>query len=284
MTTLTHNAPLTRFFRHPLVWLVVGLVAVGACSLFVGAGTVPALICTVLALVAYWAVMRFVARRETSELAARHAVRDTLIGVAIGTGFLVVSVGIVALLGGYRFSVDGAAGIRALPELVAVTIAGAITEELLFRGLLLQAIERLGGSWIALGATAVLFGLVHSANPGATLWSSVAIAIEAGGLMGAAFLWRRSLWVVFGLHAAWNGLEQAIGIPVSGHIDPGLLITTVQGPAALTGGTFGVEASVVPVLVSVVIAAVLLVSATRRGMLVPRASRRRTGTVTTSTR
>ncbi|MEQ6897520.1 CPBP family intramembrane glutamic endopeptidase [Microbacterium sp. KR10-403] len=275
MTTLTSEKPLVRLLRFPLVWLVIGLVAVGAASLFVGAGTVPALLCTVLALVAYWVVMRFVAGRAVPELAARHAGRDLLIGGGIGAGFLVISVGLIALLGGYRFTFDGAAGLSALPELIAVAIGGAVTEELLFRGLFQQAIEKLGGSRIALAATAVLFGVVHGANPGATVWSSIAIAVEAGGLMGAAFLWRRSLWLVIGLHASWNGIEQAIGIPVSGHVDPGLAITTVDGPALLTGGAFGLEASLVPVLVSVVISVGMLVAAHRRGRIVPRPSRRR---------
>ncbi|WP_022900055.1 CPBP family intramembrane glutamic endopeptidase [Humibacter albus] len=253
-----------RFFRFPLVWLVIGIVAVGAFSVFAGASPAIALGTSALALVVYWAVMRFVAGRRMPELALRTAGRDALIGAAVGAGFFAVSVGAIAALGGYHFTFDGAAGLRALPELIAVTIAGAVTEELMFRGLALQAIERLGGKWIALGITAVLFGLVHGANPGASLWSDVAIAIEAGGLLGAAFLWRRSLWLVFALHATWNGLEQAIGIPVSGHRDPGLAITSVHGPAWLTGGAFGMEASVITVVISLALTAALLIASGRR--------------------
>ncbi len=85
--------------------------------------------------------------------------------------------------------------------------------------------------------------------------------------MGAAFLWKRSLWLVIGLHASWNGLEQAIGIPVSGNVDPGFIFTTVQGPAALTGGQFGLEASVVPVIISVALSVLFLRAAARRGNL-----------------
>jgi membrane protease YdiL (CAAX protease family) len=253
-----------RFFRFPLVWLAIGIIVVGSLSAFVGMGTVPALVSAALALAAYWAVMRFVAGRRLPELALAGALREIGIGAAIGAGFLVVSVGAIAALGGYRLTFDGAAGLRALPELVAVTIGGAITEELLFRGLALQAIERLGGRWVALGATAALFGLVHGANPGASVWSSAAIAVEAGGLLGAAFLWRRSLWLCFALHATWNGLEQAIGIPVSGHVDPGLMLTQVSGPTALTGGDFGLEASVVTVVISLAITAGILVAGRRR--------------------
>ena len=253
-----------RFFRHPLVWLVIGIIAVGFFSAFVGMGTLPALVFACLALVAYWAVMRFVAGRRMPELALRHALRDVAIGAAIGAGFMVVSVGAIAAFGGYRFTFEGAAGLKAIPERIAIAIGGAVTEELLVRGLALQAIEKLGGRWIALGVTAVLFGLVHATNPGASLWSSIAIAVEAGGLLGAAFLWRRSLWLVFALHATWNGLEQAIGIPVSGHVDPGLMLASVSGPATLTGGDFGLEASVITVLISLVITGCLLLAARRR--------------------
>lgn len=81
---------------------------------------------------------------------------------------------------------------------------------------------------------------------------------EAGALIGAAFLWRRSLWLVTALHATWNGLEQLFGIPVPGHVDPSLLIASTPGPAILTGGGFGLEASLIPVAVSLLLTAALL--------------------------
>ena len=275
MTTITRESALSRFLRFPLVWLAAGVLVVGAISIFVGAGPIPALLCAAAAIVAYRLVMRLVAGRRTPELAVGHVVRDTLIGAALAVGFLVVSVGTITLLGGYQFTFDGAAGLRAVPALLAIAIGGAVTEELLFRGLGLQAIEKLGGSGIALVVTAALFGLVHAANPGATLWSSVAIAVEAGGLLGAAFMWRRSLWLVFSLHATWNALEQAIGIPVSGHVAPGLLVATTHGPALLTGGDFGLEGSIVTMAVSLVLTTILLVAGRRnlQPLSLPRARR-----------
>lgn len=254
---------LARILRSPLGWLAVGLVVVGVPSTLAGAGPLLSLVGAGAALAGYWAVMRFVARRPTPELALRGAGRDVGVGAGIGAAFLLVSVGLIALLGGYRFTVDGAVGLAALPGLVAVAVAGALTEELLIRGLVLQAVEQLRGPRTALVVSALVFGLLHLANPGATVWSSVAIAVEAGGLMGAAFLWRRSLWLVTALHATWNGLEQLVGIPVSGHVDPSLLVTVPHGPALLTGGDFGLEASLVPVVVSLVLIAVLLRRAAR---------------------
>ena len=115
----------------------------------------------------------------------------------------------------------------------------------------------------AILVTAALFGGAHFFNPGADVWSSVAIAIEAGVLMGAGFAWRRSIPFVVGIHFAWNFVESMLGIPVSGHREPGLFVTHTHGPAILTGGSFGIEASVIPVLLSLVLSAGMLVLATR---------------------
>ncbi len=90
------------------------------------------------------------------------------------------------------------------------------------------------------------------------MWSSLAIAVEAGVLLGAAFLWRRNIWFVIGLHFTWNTTVALLGIPVSGHPSNGVLTTHVSGAEWLTGGGFGLEASVVPVVVSVLIATAML--------------------------
>jgi membrane protease YdiL (CAAX protease family) len=257
------SSRLARVARSPLAWLAVGILVVGGPATLADAEPVLALVGAGLALLGYWAVMRFVARRPTPEIALGGVGQNVRLGAGMGGGVFVVSVALIVLAGGYRFTAQGAVGLGAIPGLVAVAVAGALTEELLFRGLVLQAVEQLTGPRTALVVSSVLFGLVHLANPGATAWSGLAIAIEAGGLMGAAFLWRRNLWLVTAVHATWNGLEQLVGIPVSGHVDPSLLVTVTDGPALLTGGEFGLEASVVAVVVSLLVTGVLLRRAAR---------------------
>jgi membrane protease YdiL (CAAX protease family) len=229
----------------------------------------------VAAVAVYWVVMRFVAGRRTPEIARPGAGREALFGAGVGFGFVFISASLIAVLGGYSFSWSSTGLVPAVLVPAAVALGAAVTEELLFRGLVLQAVERLCGSRAALAITAVVFGGAHLANPGATAWSSLAIAAEAGVLLGAAFLWRRNLWFVVGLHFAWNTTVGLLGIPVSGHAAPGLLSTEITGPALLTGGGFGLEASIVPVLVSLLLAVPMLVLARRAGGLVPmRRSRR----------
>lgn len=93
---------------------------------------------------------------------------------------------------------------------------------------------------------------------------------EAGVLLGAAFLWRRNIWSVAALHFTWNTAEQLLGIPVSGHVPDGLFTVDTHGSAILVGGSFGLEASVVPVLIAVTLAVPMLVLSHRNSGIKPR--------------
>ncbi|WP_159792580.1 CPBP family intramembrane glutamic endopeptidase [Puerhibacterium puerhi] len=266
-----------RFFRYPLTWALTGAVGVGAVAGLTAQReplTVVPVLGAVLAVIVYRVVMRFVARRPTPEIAARRAVSEALLGAVLGLGFVAASASIVTALGGYTFRGAGTDVPAVVAPVLTVMLGVAVTEELMFRGFGLQAVERLAGSWGALLVTALFFGLVHLLNPGATPWTALAITIEAGGLLGAAFLWRRNLWFVIGLHLAWNATVALLGLPVSGHAGQGLLVADVSGPALLTGGAFGIEGSLVTVTVGVLLAVPMLVLARRRGTLVPAARRR----------
>jgi uncharacterized protein len=207
----------------------------------------------------------------------RRAVRDLAAGAGLGA-FLFSAVVVELAVGGfYRVT-----AVHVTPELAAAAlllIAGAATEELLFRGVIFRLIEEWAGTWIALAVSAILFGAVHAANPGATWVSSSAIALEAGVLLAAAFVVTRNLWLPIGLHFAWNLLEGPIyGTQVSGHIFvTSALAAQVHGPVILTGGSFGPEAGL-PAMVTCLAAAVLLLAYAGRHSLIvtPRWVQRRT--------
>ncbi len=149
-------------------------------------------------------------------------------------------------------------------------LAGALTEELLFRGFLFRTVRDLFGTWAGVAVSALLFGAAHAFNPGATVVSTIAIALEAGVLLSLAYAATNRLWVPIGLHAAWNFSESFIfGTAVSGHATThAVLYGKLQGPAFLTGGAFGPEASIVAVLICLVGVAVF---ATRvRSLATPR--------------
>jgi membrane protease YdiL (CAAX protease family) len=124
----------------------------------------------------------------------------------------------------------------------------------------------MAGTLVALVVSAAIFGLLHAANPGASLVSSASIALEAGVLLGLAYALTRSLWLPIGLHFGWNFTEGGIfGAAVSGGQSHGLVKAAVVGPDLLTGGAFGPEASVVAVVLSLVVSAAMGWLVVRRG-------------------
>ncbi|GAA2211373.1 type II CAAX endopeptidase family protein [Nonomuraea monospora] len=235
-------------------WLLVLLLGVGTAALAV--------------FVYAWAVRRS-ERREPSEVAAKGATRAFGRGLLIGTGMFAAVILNIAFLGGYR--IDGLGSLTTAAGLVGFMAAAAVTEELLFRGILFRFVEQRTGTYLALVLTGLLFGLSHLFNPHASLWGALAIAIEAGGMLAAAYAATRTLWLPIGLHFGWNFAAAGIfGAEVSGSgAAQGLLNGVTSGPALLTGGDFGPEGSAYAVVFGLLLTVVFLWLARRRGNLIP---------------
>lgn len=260
------------FWRFPIVWMVAGAIGIILVNmlfqqLMEGEGIVPLIFTLVmgfLAILVYKVTLTYLARRSTPELSRQRAGIESVLGILTGTIFILGSAVMIMALGGYSFRWASSADAGSvLLSSIAAALGGAIVEELIFRGLMIQAIEQLGGKPLALAVTSLFFGVAHLGNTGATLWSGFAIALEAGVLLGAAFLWRRNLWFAMGLHFAWNAIEGLLGIPVSGHPATGLFTVEVHGAAILTGGDFGLEGSIVPIAASLLISIPMLIGAAR---------------------
>ena len=181
-------------------------------------------------------------------------------GYAIGLGFLLAAVGIIWALGGYLVEAGGAfqsAAVGAALVPIVVLLLGFIvqgsTEEIFFRGWLMQLIASRHGLWLAIAVNSVLFGLMHAANipPSRELFMGL-LNIALFGVFISLYAAREgSLWGVCGWHAAWNWLlGLGFGLEVSGQVvDAKPLIvdltTRSEVPWWITGAAFGPEGSVV---------------------------------------
>lgn len=223
---------------------------------------------------AYLFLVHVIEQRVATELAPRRLLRDFSLGAGFGLVLFSAVVGVLWLSGSYRVTGTNP-GAHWLIALLAVGLGAGIGEEILTRGVLFRVIEEGLGTWWALAISALFFGFAHAGNPGATAWSSLAIAIEAGILFALVYHLTRSLWPCIGLHAAWNFAQGTIyGIPVSGMHADGWLVSARSGPDWLSGGAFGAEASVVALTLCSACSLVLLAVALRRGSIVPPAWRR----------
>lgn len=207
-------------------------------------------------------------RRPPLELDPKRA-GGALAGMASAFVCIAVCIGVIAVFGGYRI-VGFDAGYQPWADLLTLGLTAGIAEEIMMRGILLRLLEEWLGSWGAVALSALVFGLVHVGNKDGTLWGGIAIAIEAGLLFGAIYLATRSLWWCMGFHFMWNIAEGPIfGSIVSGNgTQRSWLIAQWNGPEWLTGGTFGLEASIVPVIVLGSLAVVLLIHLQHHGRMI----------------
>jgi membrane protease YdiL (CAAX protease family) len=221
----------------------------------------------------YRTAVRVTEHRPATELDPRTGSRDLRRGVLGGLALFGVTIGVIAAFGGYRITGWGSVG--GLVAAVGLMACVAVTEEILLRGIVFRLVEEMTGTWVALACSAVLFGALHLVNPAATIWGAVAIAIEAGVMLAAAYLATGSLWLPIGLHLGWNLAQAGIfATTVSGSEtgSDGLFHSAMSGATLLTGGEFGPEASIVAILTCSVASAYFLRLAHRRGRLPLRGS------------
>ncbi len=221
-----------------------------------------------ITLLVYKVAIRHLGERPRDDLRLADAPKGLGIGLAFGAILFAAVVGVAAIADVYNIIGEGGTA-ELLQAAVAVAILPGFMEELLFRGILFRWLEEFGGSWFALALTAALFGLAHLFNPNATVLSSFAIALEAGVLLGGAYMLTRNLWMAIGLHAAWNFTQGWIfDVPVSGTDQNGMVEARLSGPELLSGGAFGLEASLIAMVLATAAGVILVVLAVRRGELV----------------
>jgi uncharacterized protein len=273
---------LRRIVTHPAFLLVFGFIMVVAARI---AAEMPAQIVSpqrgrsdlaellVYCLAAgasvfvYWLIVHFIERKPFADFSMQGAGRECLFGAGIGAGAMSLTIGVIAIFGGYE--IIGHNGPRILIAVLSMAIISGVFEEVLIRGVVFRFLEQWLGSVAALALSAFLFGALHLANPGATWIAAFAIALEAGILLGAIYMLTRRLWAAIGLHMAWNAAQGGLyGVKVSGTDVKGILVSQAHGSDLLTGGAFGAEASLPAILICTSIGLYVLRLAARKGRFV----------------
>lgn len=190
-------------------------------------------------------------------------------GILIGALPVAVTAGLAVALG-YGSIASGDAGraglVTTLLPFALGTVLISAWEELVWRGYLLRLFEQGAGRWPAALLTALLWSAGHLANDGATPLGLLATA-ASGVVLAWIVLRTGSLWIALGYHVAWNVTAiHALGFTTSGVAESASFFrTTLRGPAWVSGGAYGFEASLVTGLLDVgtLSAALLLASRAR---------------------
>jgi membrane protease YdiL (CAAX protease family) len=221
---------------------------------------------SVAILIVYAAAVRWGERRTVDELELRPAPRELALGMLAGGAAIAAIIAIQWLFGWVAIEprrVDAVA--LALRD----SIRSGVLEELVLRLVILRLLWRAFGIWPAMVMAALIFGLLHLANPDSS-WFAALCLIAGEGIGIAFYLVTGRIWASIGMHAAWNFTQGWIfGAVVSGTVDiaggPLALRPAAQVPDMLSGGGFGPEASLAALLVSAVASAAFLRWAWLRG-------------------
>ena len=200
-------------------------------------------------LLASWLMLRFVDRRSFSSLgfAPRGAVPDLLIGAALGTSMILITVASLSLAGWVRRVPVGTVSWYILGLMGTAVFFNAVTQEVLVRGYILQTIESQSSTRVAVVLSSLIFTLLHAGALAQGGFLPAVNLFAAGLLLGLAYTTTRNLWLAVALHFSWNFLQgPLLGIAVSGQaLDSGWRVLDLTGPALFTGGEFGLEGGLV---------------------------------------
>lgn len=187
--------------------------------------------------------------------ALRTVTRSFCAGVAIGA--VAVATAHFAAVASSGLTTERGEGIP-WAALALTVVPAVLHEELLFRGYAFQKLLA-RSPFIAVVSSAGLFAALHAGNRDAGILALANLA-SAGVLLGLVFVLYRSLWAPIGVHLSWNVVSgPVLGHEVSGWNAPRTLFELSDpGPEWITGGGFGIEASLWMTLVQIAVIAWLV--------------------------
>jgi len=213
----------------------------------------------ILAIISYSVLYKIYEKRKITEFSTKNIGKNLIIGVILGVVLQSLTILVIYLKSGYTvISINPIVFI--IPAL-AMAFTSAIFEETLFRGILFRIIEEKLGSYIALFISALIFGTLHLFNPNSSLIVGIGLAIQAGLLLAAAYIYSRNLWFPIAIHFAWNFTQGGIfGANVSGNgISKSLITSKIEGAEWFTGGAFGPEGSIQATFFCLIATIILLI-------------------------
>ncbi|HKM94248.1 MAG TPA: CPBP family intramembrane glutamic endopeptidase, partial [Prolixibacteraceae bacterium] len=134
----------------------------------------------------------------------------------------------------------------------------SISEEILFRGYILNNLLDSMNKYVALIISALIFSSFHGLNSNLTKIGFANLFL-AGVLLGSAYVFIKNLWFSISLHLFWNFIQGSIlGFSVSGLKIESLFDVKNTGDKIFSGGEFGFEGSLLCTLFTAISILIIL--------------------------
>lgn len=138
--------------------------------------------------------------------------------------------------------------------IVFLGISTGIVEEIIFRGVIMSALEHRWNKQIAIIVPSILFGIIHIIGRNLDFLSIVQLII-AGSVVGILFSLvtyeSGSIWSSALIHGVWNAIMIGGILNIGSQVNETSIFNYILDIKSffITGGEFGVEASMISVLV-----------------------------------
>lgn len=204
-------------------------------------------LCMILFILLFWKVFDKKPIREIGLISIKVGYKDLIKGLIFGAVSLVLvfifllvsgSITLVNPLSKPNFSLSLITGL-------IIFIFVGINEEMFSRGYCITVLKQTGSRWLPVVLSSVIFALMHSFNPGMSLFSYINLFLYA---LLAAYMYIKSnnLWLPIGYHIAWNYFQgNVFGFLVSGQGAEGIYTLKNSTDNLLNGGKFGPEGGIV---------------------------------------
>lgn len=232
---------------------------------------IPAAICNIVAGIVY-AASAYLLLKICAEKILKLRLSDLGIPrIRIEAKWIVIALILPLLVTGIYFLLPGdlQKGNMELAETVSTVCAGiffigfaaGIVEEMVFRGFIMNLLDQKIGRKAAILLPSLLFGLVHIIGMDFSIVSSLQVLV-AGTLVGIMFsliaLERHSVWNSAIVHVLWNIVILGGVLSIGKSLDEYSVYTYIlhTDSFAVTGGEFGIEASVIAIAGYLVVACI----------------------------
>jgi len=217
------------------------------------------LVTVVTIVAAAWVMVRLVDGRDPATLgfASANPLRDLARGALVAIAWLGLCLAVLWTFGLIAPRGSLQVGASALAWAAVPLFLNTVSQEVLARSYVFQTIQAHTNTVWAIGASSLLFAAYHAGGFNGS-WLAAMNVFLAGILFAFAYVAAGNLWVPIGLHFVWNLLVgPVLGLTVSGRdsLVVGAPAFEFHGPDVLTGGSFGLEASVVVTVATLAIAA-----------------------------
>ena len=225
---------------------------------------IASLVSFISSLIFIFLYVRFFEKNSLKTLGFKNSsiFKSISIGFILAISVIFVIISTIAALTDVIVSVSNENNYKLIFLVIILFSIQGFTEEIVFRGYLMNRIAALKGKWVGVFINSLFFTIFHIANPSSSYLSSLNIYI-IGVVLSLIFWYTDNIIIVGIFHGTWNVIIGVVlGINLSGiNISYSIFkIILNSNNKVVIGGEFGIEASIITTIFFVLFGIVIYIS------------------------